>query len=137
MARQGFAGALGRGVRRGRLAANQDVERGDQLVAAVDTRQVEAGTALVAGHDRRTDHGLHDLRLLLERALQLLADVEFDGPNGTVHSEHRQQESVESRLNLSQQGAESIAIQHPTKLTNIREIRIVENADHRRVDVKS
>ena len=69
---------LGAGVRRGRLTTHQHVQRGDELVPAVNGRQVQAGAGLVASHPRGARRRLEHGRGLLEGAPQFRVEVRLD-----------------------------------------------------------
>ena len=69
---------LAAGVRWGRLAAHQHVQRGNEVVPAVDGRKVQAGAGLVASHPRGARGRLEDGRGLLEGAAQFRVEVRLD-----------------------------------------------------------
>ena len=71
------AGVLHVRVCRARLAALDDVQRDDQIVAALDRGQIVVRSGFVPGHPGTADGGLDDAGALLKGALQLLSQEAY------------------------------------------------------------
>ena len=100
-------------VLRRRLSALYHIKRHDQLVAALDRRQVIIGPGFVPGHPGTADCGLKDGRTFLKGALELLCEVKFDIGEIRIRADHRQEEAVDPLLQHLQDWSETLRIERP------------------------
>ena len=96
-------------IRRTGLTAFHDIQRNDQLITAIDRRQVVVCPGFIPGHPRTTGRALQDRRTFLEAAFEFFMQVKLD-----IHiirsTDHRQQESIDPLLYHLQDRAETFSI---------------------------
>ena len=113
----------------------ENVEWDDELVAALDGRQVPHRAGLVAGQPRGAGGGLQLGGLVLERAAQLLLDVELEVHAGGLRAEVVQEVGRERLLDALQPGAERVRVEALVLLLQAGERGRLHQPDHGRGDV--
>ena len=84
-------------VLRRSLTALDHVQRNDQLVTAIDRRQIIVSPCFVPGHPRTSDGCLNDRSTLLKGSLDLLGHIKLD-VSIRISADLRQQEAVDPLL---------------------------------------